>query len=102
MEQENALVVNPSEENALYMDLGANNPMISKKLWFYTYEEFKESLIVRIGNVKTLTALGWDTINVRSYNGNIWETRYLKRALYVPEIKYNLFLLGTVLDKGLI
>lgn len=84
-----------------YLDSDATDHMSNNFKWFRNYKKFEIPMQVRIGDGKGILALGSGEINILAFDGKRWNKKFLEKVLYVPEIKFNLFSLGTALDKGL-
>lgn len=99
-----ALAVEPQQQvrdAGWVLDSGASDHMASRREWFVTYETFASPMPVRIGNRSCIEALGKGNINALMFDGDKWNKNHLVDVLYVPKLKYNLFSLSAVLDKGL-
>lgn len=83
-----------------FLDSGASDHMTNRSDWFRSFESFQVSSSVSVGNGDKIKAIGRGDIDVRVYNGKVWNTMHLKNVLYVPDIKLNLFSTGQVLNKG--
>lgn len=83
-----------------YLDSGASDHMTKEMKWLSDYEEFNVPKSVTIGNGETILAYGTGDVNILAFNGRSWESKYLSKVLYVPQLKLNLFSQGQALDKG--
>lgn len=97
-----SLLSTPSSEiscNDWYLDSGATSHMTGRREWFVDMKESKGS--VKVGDGTVLQTTGYGNINILAHDGSKWREKHLKEVLYVPELKFNLFSLGSTLDKGL-
>lgn len=82
-----------------YLDSDASSHMTGRRDWFKDYKEFQEPISIKIRNGVEIKAHGKGHINVSVNTGSKWEEKYLKDVMYVPKLAYNLFSMGSVLDK---
>ncbi|KMQ92052.1 integrase core domain protein [Lasius niger] len=82
-----------------YLDSGASSYMTGRRDWFKDYKVFQEPTSIKIGNGVEIAAHGKGHINVSVCTGSKWEEKYLKDVIYVPKLAYNLFSMGSTLDK---
>lgn len=73
--------------------------MIGRREWFEHFQEFQTSVSVKLGNAVEISAHGRGHIKVTAFTGVEWKQKYLKDVLYVPKLAYNLFSMGSTLDK---
>lgn len=83
------------------LDSGASDHMFIQRSWFIDLQTLEEEIPVRIGDGKFISATGKGDINVLAFDGRSWNEKNLSNVLFVPQLKYNLFSVGTALDKGL-
>lgn len=84
-----------------FMDTGASEHMCRKKELFTKLDKVQSSMKVTVGDGKLLDVIGRGTVELYAWNGTKFITTVLSGVLYVPELKFNLFSVGTVLDKGI-
>lgn len=85
--------------NEWILDSGASDHMSHNRDWFCNYEKFDKIIPVRIGNGKTIPALGCGDIQIQVFDGTTWQKKFLENVLYVPDIHVNLFSTVCALDK---
>lgn len=90
-----------SDSQGWFMDSGATDHMTYDRELFSSYEQFDKPQKVRVGNGELINAYGCGDVDILSYNNFTWLNKCLKKVLYVPEIKVNLFSSNSALDKGL-
>lgn len=81
---------------AWYLDSGATDHMSNNRSWFTNYKSQSVSSTYRC-----IFAQETSDINILAFNGEKWNEKHLSNVLYIPEIRYNLFSLSAVLDKGI-
>ncbi|CAL1672404.1 unnamed protein product [Lasius platythorax] len=93
----------PADTGAViwYIDSGASNHMSHHRDWFADFVPFKKEMPVRVEDGVYIKTYGRENINIMAINGSDWNCNYLSNVLYVPKLKYNLFSVGTAMDKGL-
>lgn len=74
--------------------------MCCKKELFIEYEKLNVAKSVEIENGATIKGTGIGKIVVEANVEEKWVETHLINVLYVPDLKYNLFSTGSVLDKG--
>lgn len=82
-----------------YLDSGASSHMTGRREWLKNFQEFQTPVSVKLGNAVKISAHGRGHINVLAFTGIKWERKYLENVLYVPKLVYNLFSMGSTLDK---
>lgn len=90
-----------TENNVWYMDTGASEHMCGKRDLFKTCILIKNDSKVKVGNGDLLQVRGVGTVELFAWNGEKYLKTELTNVLYVPDLKFNLFSAGYVLDKGL-
>lgn len=83
-----------------YMDTGASKHMCCDKRMFKTMHERQVTKKIKIGDGTLLNVRGVGTVIVYAWNGSIFIKTILSDVLYVPDLKFNLFSVGHVMDKG--
>lgn len=83
-----------------YMDTGASEHMCCSKELFSKLNHLRGSIKVAVGDGKLLDVIGRGSVELFAWNGSEFIKTVLSEVLYVPELKFNLFSVGTVLDKG--
>lgn len=83
-----------------YMDTGASEHMCGNKLLFESLREKETNSRVKVGDGSLLNIKGVGTVAVFAWNGKKYIKSVLSNVLYVPELKFNLFSAGYVMDKG--
>lgn len=83
------------------MDSGASDHMSHRREWFVNLKIFKKEMPVRVGDGAYIKAHGRGNIHIRTFDGSNWNCNYLSDVLFVPKLKYNIFSVGTAMDKGL-
>lgn len=92
-----------SDENSgedWIVDSGATEHMSCMKSLFSDYRELDVVKNIRLGNGSTVSAMGIGSIKLYAFNGKCWIDSVIENVLYVPDLKFNLFSVGTVVDKG--
>lgn len=87
------------EQTDWCMDTGASEHMCWDEHLFTALKRC-ESGTVKIGDGSSLEVKGIGTVQVQSWNGQEFIDTTLSDVLYVPKLKYNLFSVCHVLDKG--
>jgi transposase InsO family protein len=82
------------------LDSGASDHMCNQRELFLTYESFDTPRMVCVGDGGCIEAQGQGHFNMLMFDGHRWNKNYLVDVLHVPKLKYNLFSVGTALDKG--
>lgn len=95
-----ALSSQQSNNRIWYLDSGATSHMTGQREWLKNFEEFQKPVFVKLGNAVEISAYGKGRVNVLAFTGVEWERKYLKDVLYVPKLAYNLFSMGSTLDKN--
>src|SRR5207249_3354912 len=54
----------------------------------------------RLGNEDVIDVKGCGSIRVRTYDGQEWRNGVINNALYVPNLRSNLFSIGSACDRG--
>lgn len=83
-----------------YMDTGASEHMCCERQLFRSLDEKQKSAKVTVGDGKTLNVMGCGTVELFAWNGQKFIKTVLNNVLYVPELQFNLFSVGTVMDRG--
>jgi transposase InsO family protein len=92
-----------SLEDAWYLDGGATDHMTDKLEWFSNFTEIpKGRWPVMIADNRKLWARGFGDIRVECLTDWGRETRTIRKVLYVPELRKNLFSVGQAADRGFI
>ena len=89
-----------ASSDAWHMESGAAEHMLNRREWFSSYKKFDTVENIKIGDGKYIQAIGSGDIDILVFNGKEWE-KYLSNIFHVPELSFNLFSAGAVLDKGL-
>lgn len=66
---------------------------------FEDFKAFQEPTSIKLGNGVEIAAHGKGHISVSVCTGSKWEEKYLEDVIYVPKLAYNLFSMGSTLDK---
>lgn len=82
------------------LDSVATDHMCPDQELFDNYVPFKSQRKIKTASGDILLAKGKGNIVVLAYNGTEWKKRVLEKALYVPQLKFNLFSLTKAIDKG--
>lgn len=91
-----AVVKQEGSGSTWYLDSGASDYFGNNKKWFLNYENLREKSPLILGDGRAAYAVGKGIINVLAFNGSKWEKHFLN-ALYVPDLGFNLFSMGTAL-----
>ena len=84
-----------------YLDDGATNHMSDKLEWFQNFEEVAMGQWpVMIADNRKLWVRGYGDIQVRCLMNSHWERQTIKKVLFIPDLRKNLFLVGQAADKG--
>lgn len=86
--------------NTWIMDSGASEHMCHNIKCFTDYESFPLPKQIIIGDGTVIHAKGVGIIHLQAYNGTEWTETSLNGALYVPDMKLNLFSVSSATDKG--
>ncbi|XP_058742623.1 uncharacterized protein LOC131615147 [Vicia villosa] len=84
------------ESKILFLDLSWSNHMTGRKIWLADFDELKKSK-VKFTNNNSLQEKGIGNIVIQTSNG---AKAMIKDVLYVPKIKYNLFSVAHLVEKG--
>lgn len=68
--------------------------------WFVTYTELNDKLPVKIGDGRTLHAIGIGNVKIIARINKKKVQLILKNTLFVPYLKRNLFSFGVATDNG--
>lgn len=82
------------------LDSGATEHMSPNRAYFKNHKEFPIKRRVEVASGDLLMAHGEGDIEVMAFDGSCWRRRTLMESLYVPDLKFNLFSLSRVLDRG--
>ncbi|EZA59689.1 Copia protein [Ooceraea biroi] len=85
-----------SNREAWYLDSGASEHMTPRKEWLTDFKRIKKP--VTIGGT-TIDATGIGDIKLETFDGKKWKPCVLKKVLYVPNLKLNLFSVSSIADK---
>lgn len=85
-----------SNKHAWIVDSGATNHMTPHKEFMAEYSEYPEPRIIRLGNGRPTQAYGEGRIEFK----NKEFTGFLDNVRWVPELKENLFSVGSAMSKG--
>ena len=92
---------NNDECSIWYIDSGASQHMSCNKSWIKNYNEFSVPESVRLGDNRTVEALGKGSIWLRVKADGKYIHAELSEVLYVPSLAKNLFSVRAVVDKNL-
>lgn len=96
-----ASYVSGNREQDWLADSGASHHMTMNRSWFYEFEPITNNkLTITVGNSGIVYANGRGSVQVSAYVGNKKIEHKLVNVLYVPEIRCNLFSLGSAADNG--
>eukprot|EP00794_Sanderia_malayensis_P000826 gene826-122_t len=84
-----------------YIDSGASQHMSCNKNWMKNYNEFSVPEKVRLGDNRTVEALGKGTVWLRVMADGQYKPVEMSDVLYVPSLIKNLFSVRAVVDKDL-
>eukprot|EP00794_Sanderia_malayensis_P006182 gene6182-6896_t len=84
-----------------YIDSGASQHMSCNKNWMKNYNEFSVPEKVRLGDNRTVEALGKGTVWLRVMADGQYKPVEMSDVLYVPSLVKNLFSVRAVVDKDL-
>eukprot|EP00794_Sanderia_malayensis_P011679 gene11679-12889_t len=84
-----------------YIDSGASQHMSCNKNWMKNYNEFSVPEKVRLGDNRTVEALGKGTVWLRVMADGKYKPVEMSDVLYVPSLVKNLFSVRAVVDKDL-
>lgn len=76
--------------------------MSSRKELFVNYKNLKNPTNVTMSNGMELKVIGKGDIELEAFDGQCWSVIILKDVLSIPDMPFNLFSVGSVLDKGYI
>ena len=96
----NAIDNSLSSSEVWLVDSGASEHMTHHREWFRSFTESNALKQVRIGDGTLLQVEGESEIDILMFSELGWQKRFLKKVLYVPKIKVNLFSTAAVLEKG--
>lgn len=82
-----------------YLDSGASSHMTGWRDLFEDFKAFQEPTSIKLGNGVEIAAHGKGHISVSVCTDFKWEEKYLEDVIYVPKLAYNLFSMGSTLDK---
>lgn len=88
-----AFIGDASESNDVWIaDSGCTDHMTEKRYWFADYKDISEEhrYVQGIGGIKLLV-YGIGNVNIRTFNGQKWESAVLNDVMHVPGIGRNLF-----------
>ncbi|XP_018372310.1 PREDICTED: uncharacterized protein LOC108767079, partial [Trachymyrmex cornetzi] len=83
-----------------FMDTGASEHMCNDKKMFQIFCERQEIKKIKIDNRTLLDVKGKSTVVLYAWTGSDFIKTFLSDALYVPDLKFNLFSVGHAMDKG--
>lgn len=86
--------------NEWLVDSGANEHMIFDRTLFVSYSTLLNKRSVIIGDGKKLDAVGMGQIVVKAFNGKYYIETTLNNVLHMPDLKMNLFLMASAVNKG--
>lgn len=86
--------------SAWYQDSGATQHMTSHRSWFKEYCKLEKSVSVLLGDSTTIDGVAVGTVELEAFDGKEWNPIVLKDVLHVPELKFNLFSVSRMLDRG--
>lgn len=89
------------ERGIWYMDTGASEHMCCDKNLFESLGDKSYSSRVKVGNGTLLEVKGVGNVVVYAWNNCKYIKTILSNVLYIPDLKFNLFSAGYVLDKGM-
>lgn len=87
-----------NEQPTFIIDSGSTHNILKDRRLFTQFKPYEQSREVRLGDSRTLKALGEGTAEMTVQNGTKSVCIVLKEALYVPEMKHNLILVTQLLD----
>lgn len=90
---------NQEYKNEWFQDCAASEHMSSYKEMFVNFSDLKVPTDIVIGDGTELKAVGRGDIELEAFDGQCWSEVILKDVLYVPEMSFNVFSVGLVLDK---
>ncbi len=90
-----------SQDEYWIMDSGASAHMTHRREYFATFEELSDTSSVKLGNNEILEIKGRGTIRIQKLNGNEWCDGTINNAMYVPQLRKNLFSEGAITSKGM-
>ena len=94
------LKTNDSDEDIWLADSGASMHMTYRRDFFSTLDTLDETRYVKIADDKVLPAAGKGTIVIHEKVLEKTTIRELKNVLFVPELRRNLFSIGTINGKN--
>lgn len=83
-----------------YQDSGASQHMTSHREWFIQLVELDEPIPIVIGDATRLDGVAVGNIEMEAFDGQKWYPIVLEDVIYVPNLKFNLFSVSQMLDKG--
>lgn len=90
-----------STQDSWLADSGASEHMSYKRNWFTNFKSFaNQEKPIYVGNNAVIYAAGRGDIKVETFVSGRWEEHIILDALFVPEIRKNLFSIGAAADKG--
>lgn len=81
-------------------DCAATEHMSSRRELFTNFSLLKVPMVITIGDGTNLEATGIGDVELEAFDGTSWSEVVLKNVLYVPKMPFNLFSVGSVLNKG--
>jgi len=94
--------ISGNREQDWLADSGASHHMSMNRSWFCNFEPITENRIaITVGNNNVVYAKGRGSVQVVAHVGNKIFEHCLVNVLYVPEIRCNLFSLGSAADNGI-
>ena len=96
MQEAGKLKVN--EKTMFIVDSGSTHNILNKRCYYTPFEPYEQSREVRLGDSRSLKALGEGTALITVQNGTNRVSIMLEQALLVPEMKNNLISVTQLLD----
>lgn len=81
-------------------DSGATHHLTGNLKWLSNIRSLNVPILVEIGDSTKLEGIAFGDVELNAYDNEKWYPIVLRDVLYVPDLKFNLFSVTTVLDKG--
>lgn len=90
-----------SKQSEWILDTGASDHICNNKCLMSNYTEFEKPSLIKIGDGPFIEAKECGNVPMQGFDGKQWCSVEINKALFVPDMAYNLFSAGQALDKNL-
>lgn len=93
-------LLNTNQEDIWYIDSGCSRHITFRRDWFADFRPKRDGDTISLGDNEECAVTGEGTVIVDRLINGIWREACIENVLYVPDIRKNLFSVGTCTSRG--